>query len=99
MATRDPDSVLTVALAVGSAAAAVGALAAIGFVAMATRGQKRGAARGAAAGRGLRRGALVGSVAGLLALLRAVDGLTPVTALFVIAPFVAAEAVLSLRRA
>ncbi|HVR88509.1 MAG TPA: hypothetical protein VHG53_03065 [Candidatus Limnocylindria bacterium] len=90
---------MSVALAVGSGAAAVGALAALAFVAVATRGLKRGAARGAAAGRGLRRGATVGSVAGLLALLRALDGLTVVTVLFVIAPFLVAEVVLSMRRA
>ena len=41
---------------------------------------------------------MVGSAIGLLALLRVVDGLTVLTAVFVIAPFVVAEAVLSARR-
>ena len=41
---------------------------------------------------------MVGSAIGLLALLRVLDGLTGLTAVFVIAPFVVAEAVLSARR-
>ena len=49
--------------------------------------------------RGLRRGAMAGCVVGLAALLRVLDGLTPLTAVFVAAPFVVAEVVLSTRRA
>ena len=41
---------------------------------------------------------MVGSVVGLVALLRVVDGLTPLTLLFVVAPFLVAEAVLAGRR-
>jgi hypothetical protein len=41
---------------------------------------------------------MVGCAAALLIVLRAVDGLTPVTVVFVVAPFVVAEAVLSMRR-
>jgi predicted metal-binding membrane protein len=42
---------------------------------------------------------MVGCVIALMALLRVVDGLTPLTAIFVVAPFVVAEVVLSTRRA
>lgn len=98
MATRDPDGPLSVGLVVGGAALAAGALAAAVFVGLGTRGAKRGARRDAAAARGLRRGAMVGCAVGLLALLRVVDGLSVLTAIFVVAPFVVAEAVLSLRR-
>ncbi len=84
---------------VSGAAIAFGALASALFVALAARGAKRGKKGELAAARGLRRGAMVGSVIGLLALLRVLDGLTPLTATFVVAPFVVAEAVLSARRA
>lgn len=99
VATRDPDGPLSVGLVVGGVAIAFGALAAALFAALAARGAKRGKTRDLAVARGLRRGAMVGSVIGLLALLRVLDGLTPLTAAFVIAPFVVAEAVLSARRA
>jgi hypothetical protein len=69
------------------------------LVSVATRRTKRGAPRDAAVVHGLRRGAMAGCVIGLVALLRALDGLTPLTAIFVVAPFVVAEAVLSTRRA
>ena len=99
VATRDPDGPLSVGLVVGGGAVLVGALAAALFVGLGARGAKRGKRREVAAMRGLRRGAMVGSAIGLIALLRALDGLTPLTAAFVIAPFVVAEAVLSTRRA
>ena len=99
VATRDPDGPLSVGLVVGGGAVLVGALAAALFVGLGARGAKRGKRREVAAARGLRRGAMVGSAIGLIALLRALDGLTPLTAAFVIAPFVVAEAVLSTRRA
>lgn len=99
VATRDPDGPLTVALVVGGAGVAIGALAVLAFVSVATRGAKRGPARAAAIARAIRRGTMVGCTAALLIVLRAVDGLTPVTAVFVVAPFVVAEAVLSTRRA
>ena len=41
---------------------------------------------------------MTGCAVALVLLLRAVDGLTPLTAVFVVAPFVVAEAVLSRRR-
>jgi hypothetical protein len=42
---------------------------------------------------------MVGCALGLLAILRVVDGLTPLTAAFTLLPFLIAEAVLSGRRA
>ncbi len=85
-------------LVVGGSAIAIGTLAAAVFIGLGTRGATRGKRHDLAAARGLRRGAMVGSAIGLLALLRVVDGLTPLTAVFVIAPFVVAELVLSVRR-
>ena len=98
LATRDPDGPLSVGIVVGGSAIAVGALAAALFVGIGARGMKRGKPRRLAATRGLRRGAMVGSALGLLALLQVLDGLTPLTAVFVIAPFVVAEVILSSRR-
>ena len=99
VATRDPDGPLSVGLVVGGGSILAGALAAALLVGLGARGAKRGKPREVAAARGLRRGAMVGSAIGLIALLRVLDGLTPLTAAFVIAPFVVAEAVLSSRRA
>jgi hypothetical protein len=90
---------LSVGLVVAGSALAVGALAAVALVSFATRGTKRGPRRGLAVARGLRRGAMVGCVVALVALLRVMDGLTPLTAIFVVAPFIVAEVVLSTRRA
>ena len=90
---------MSVGLVVGGIAIAIGALAAALFVGFGTRGAKRGKRRELAAARGIRRGAMVGSAIGLVALLRVLDGLTPLTAIFVIAPFIVAEAVLSARHA
>ena len=99
MATRDPDGPTSVALVVTGLALAVGALVSATLVAVAARRIKRGAGREAAVIRGLRRGAMAGCVVGLAALLRVLDGLTPLTAVFVAAPFVVAEVLLSTRRA
>jgi hypothetical protein len=99
VATRDPDSPQSVGLVVIGSSLAVAALASLAFVSVATWGTKRGARRGLAVARGLRRGVMVGCVIGLAALLRVVDGLTPLTAAFVVVPFVVAEVVLSTRRA
>jgi hypothetical protein len=68
-------------------------------VSASTRRVRRGAKRDAAVARGLRRGAMVGCILALVALLRVLDGLTPLTLFFVVVPFVAAEVVLSTRRA
>ena len=98
VATRDPDGPLSVGLVVGGGAILVGALAAALLAWFGARGATRGKRRAVAAARDLRRGAMVGSAIGLVALLRVLDGLTPLTAAFVIAPFLVAEAVLSARR-
>lgn len=71
----------------------------MGLVRAATLRSKRGATRDAAVARGVRRGAMVGCVIGLVTLLRILDGLTALTAIFVVAPFVVAEVVLSTRKA
>jgi hypothetical protein len=68
-------------------------------VSAAARRAKRGPRRAAGIARGLRRGAMVGSAVALVALLRVLDGLTPLTAVFVLAPFIVAEVLLSTRRA
>ena len=86
-------------LVVVGVAVAAGAMVAAALVSVGSRRVRRGGRRDAAIARGLRRGAMVGSVLGLVALLRVLDGLTPLTAVFVIAPFVVAEVVLSTRRA
>lgn len=86
-------------LVVAGGAIAIGALAALALVSAATRRTRRGKGRSAAVASGLRRGAMVGCVVALVALLRVLDGLTPLTAVFVVAPFVVAEVVLSTRRA
>ena len=99
VATRDPDGPLSVALVVGGSAIAFGALAAVLLIAAGTRRAKRGPKRDAAVARGLRRGTMGGAAVALVALLRVLDGLTPLTVIFVVAPFVVAEVVLSTRRA
>jgi hypothetical protein len=90
---------LNVGLVVAGSALTVGALAAVAFVSLATRRTTRGARRRIAVARGLRRGAMIGCVIALGALLRVLDGLTPLSAVFVVAPFIVAEVVLSTRRA
>lgn len=87
------------AVAVGGSAVAFGALVAALLVAAGARRTKRGPLRDAAVARGLRRGTMGGAALGLVALLRVLDGLTPLTVIFVLAPFVVAEVVLSTRRA
>jgi hypothetical protein len=99
VATRDPDGPVTVGLAVAGSALTIGALAAVALVSLASRRTKRGARRDVAIARGLRRGVMVGCVVALLALLRILDGLTTLTAIFIVTPFIVAEVVLSTRRA
>jgi hypothetical protein len=88
-----------VALVVVGTAIAVGALVGAALTSAAARRTKRGPRRSAGIAAGLRRGAMAGCAVALVALLRVLDGLTPLTAVFVVAPFVVAEAVLSTRRA
>ena len=85
-------------LVVAGAGIAIGALVAAVLVSAGTRRIRRGKKRDRAVASGLRRGAMAGSSLGLIALLRVLDGLTVLTAIFVIAPFVVAEVVLSTRR-
>lgn len=82
---------------IAAVSVAFGALVAAALVGLSGGRQKRRPRPGAA--RALRRGAVAGSIVGLLAVLRVIDGLTPITAAFVIVPFVLAEVVLSARTA
>lgn len=95
VATRDPDGLLAIAFAVGGAAIATGALVAAALAIPASR--RHGKARRLGTLRAVRRGAVAGSIVGLIAVLRVIDGLTPLTAAFVVGAFVAAEVVLSAR--
>jgi hypothetical protein len=98
VATRDPDGPQSVGLVVAGSGLASGALAAVVLVSLAMRGTRRGARRGAAVARGLRRGVMAGCAIALVALLRVLDGLSPLTVTFVVTPFVVAEIVVSTRR-
>ncbi len=93
--TRDPDEVWAVVVAIASVAAAAGLLATL-LQLRGARHARRGpsAAQRATAGR---RGLEVAAVVGLLLWLRAVDGLSLLTAAFIVGTFVVAEAVLSAR--
>lgn len=96
VATRDPDRMVTVLAAIAGTAVMAGALVAAVLVAVASRG-RRDVGRDGSALRAVRRGAIAGSIVGLVALLRVIDGLTPLTAAFVVGTFVLAEVVLSAR--
>ena len=94
MALRDPD-----ALAVGIVAIGLGLAVAAAAVRLLTRGgpRVRSAADRQARTRALRRGAWIGAAAGILLALRAADGLTPLTAGFVLLAFALAEFALTAR--
>lgn len=96
VATRDPDLLVTVLAAIAGSAVTAGALVAAAFATVASRGR---AGRGRQLGliRAIRRGAIAGAIVGLVGLLRVIDGLTPLTAAFVVGAFVLAEVVLSAR--
>ncbi len=96
---RDPGEQFAVASAVVALSVFAGALAALGALRLATLGAPRGRVPARSRRGALRRGAEVGGAIGLLALLRAVDGLTPLTGSFIVLAFVAAEAVVSARAA
>jgi len=88
----DPEQPLAVAAFIAAAGGAAGALA-TWLQVRATTSRRRGpGARGPIAGR---RGLEVGAVVALLLWLRAVDGLSLITAAFVILTFVATELVLT----
>jgi len=96
VATRDPDRLVTVLAAIAGSAVTAGALVAAAFATVASWG-RGGRARKLGMIRAIRRGAIAGSIVGLVALLRVIDGLTPLTAAFVVGAFVLAEVVLSAR--
>ena len=91
--TRDPEETASVAAFIASTSVAVAALAAVGLSRRAPGRRRAPRARLVAA----RRAVEIGAVVGALLLLRVVDGLSVVTALFVVAAFGAAEAVLVAR--
>ncbi|MDP9266393.1 MAG: hypothetical protein M3O91_09800 [Chloroflexota bacterium] len=97
--TRDPAEPFAVATAVAALAVAAGALAAVAALWLAALGAPRGRIPARSRRGALRRGAEIGGAVGLLALLRAVDGLTPLTGSFIVLAFVVAEAVVSARAA
>lgn len=79
---------LGIALAVGAATA---------FLLARGRSGPRSAWTREVRSRALRRGAWIGAAAGILIALRAIDGLTPLTAGFVILAFASAELALTAR--
>lgn len=95
--TRDPEDPLSVGLLVLAMGTAAGALAAMFLLRTRRRAGRRvpGLRRGIA----LRRGAEFGAVVALLLWLRIVDGLSIITAAFVIGAFLVAELIASARPA
>jgi heme O synthase-like polyprenyltransferase len=95
--TRDPTDPLAVAAVVGSSAVALGSAVALVGLAVEERDAAlaRPRSRRPDRARALRRGLEVGALVAALGLLRAVDGLSLITAGFVVAGFVLAELVLS----
>ena len=90
---RDPEEAWAVAAVIVALAVAAGAFATLAQL-RAPRGG-RGRAGAAHRGRALRRGLEIGAMVALILWLRAIDGLSVITAAFVIATFVVTEAVLS----
>ena len=99
VATRDPDSPLAIGVVAAGVALTTGGLVGGALVWDGLRRNARGVKRDRAVARGLRRGAMAGCILALGVLLRALDGLTPLTAILVAGPFIVAEAILSARRA
>lgn len=93
VATRDPDDRFAVAAVVGGIGVAAAGIASL--VLLRVGGGRRLRGRPPARGRALRRGIGIGAIVGILAALRVVDGLTPLTALFVVLAFAMAEYILS----
>ncbi len=96
VAARDPEEAWAVAVVIVALAVAAGALATLILLRAPRAGRER---RGTAVRRGVaaRRGVEVAIAVALLLWLRVVDGLSPVTAGFVVGGFVIAEAVLAAR--
>jgi hypothetical protein len=95
VATREPSELASVALVIGSAAVVAGALSARVLLWLGARSGPRRGKRTTL--RALRRGFAIGAACGVLAFLRVVDGLTLVTAAFVVLAFALAEVALSAR--
>jgi hypothetical protein len=93
--TRDPDEAWAVAVLILALGAASGAFATLLALRPGTGARKR-TSRGHAA-TAARRGVEIGAVVALLLWLRVVDGLSPITAAFVITTFVVTESLLSAR--
>ena len=92
--TRDPDQLWAVAIVVVALGVASGAIATMLQLRSARAGRRRlGPRRGIVA----RRGVEVAAIVALLLWLRAIDGLSVLTAAFVVGTFVVAEAILSAR--
>ncbi|HUQ41482.1 MAG TPA: hypothetical protein VM052_03175 [Candidatus Limnocylindrales bacterium] len=96
VATRDPEESWAVGVVIVALALVSGVAAAI--VQLRARRGGRRARAGAPSIRAARRGFEVAAIVGLLLWLRAVDGLSFLTAAFVIATFVAAELIASAPR-
>lgn len=93
--TRDPEEAWAVALVIAALGVGAGAVATM----LQLRAPRVGSRRPSAVRRGVaaRRGIGIALVVSLLLWLRAVDGLSPITAAFVVGAFLAAELVLSAR--
>ena len=92
---RDPDEPSAVAVLILTLGAAAGGVATLLQLRAGAGPRRRGAQRRPAMA--IRRGAGIGAIVALLLWLRAVDGLSLITAAFVVATFVVAEALLSAR--
>lgn len=93
--TRDPDEPWAVAVLIVALGAAAGGIATLLQLRPGTGPRRRVSQRRPATA--VRRGAEIGAIVALLLWLRAVDGLSLITAAFVVTSFVAAEALLSAR--
>jgi hypothetical protein len=94
---REPEEAWAVAAVIVALGVAAGAFATLVQLRAPRAGRRRGTA--AQRGQAMRRGLEIGAVVVLILWLRAVDGLSVITAAFVIATFVVTEAVLSARPA
>lgn len=92
VATREPSGPSVAAVIAGASVvvASVGSLALLR-----SAGVGRSLRARASRARALRRGVELGAIVGLIATLRVIDGLTPLTALFIVLSFAVAEYVLS----
>jgi hypothetical protein len=94
MLTIDPDVPLAVGLVIAAVAVCAGAISAVLLLSIPTSERRRSQRAVAPA---LRRGVEVTAIVGLLLVLRVVDGLTVITAGFIVLGFLVAEVILSAR--